>query len=91
MKPVVLELSSQMLSWARVVRWKNWKSGSQRKGNRSRLGVGREVGVGESWAKTSSLRNRSPGCCLEFQNGERDLSCFHMEIDLEADFVSEWN
>ena len=73
------------------MRWKNWKSGGQRKGNRSRLGVGWEVGVGESWAKTSSLRNQSPGCCLEFQNGERDLSCFHMEIDLEADFVSEWN
>ena len=42
---------------ARVVRWKNWKSGGQRKGNRSRLGVGWEVGVEESWAKTSSLRN----------------------------------
>lgn len=54
-----------------VVRWKNWKSGGQRNRGGRRLGVGRDVGLRESWAKTLSLRNQSPGCCLEFQNGER--------------------
>lgn len=43
-------------------------------------------GVGQ---KLLSLR--SPECRLEFQNGKKDLSCFHMEIDVEADFVSGWN
>lgn len=83
-----------VVSWAHrrslsatVVCWKNWDAGGQRKKGGRRFGVG----VGESWAKTLSQRSRSPGCCLEFQNGGKDLGCFHMEIGLGADFVSGWN
>lgn len=83
-----------VVSWAHrrslratVLCWKNWDAGGQRKRGGRRFGVG----VGESWARTLSQRSRSPGCCLEFQNGGKDLGCFHMEIGLGADFVSGWN
>lgn len=56
-------------------------------GNQGRAGIG----GGGSWSETLSLRSQSLGCCLEFQNGERDFNFFHMEIGLVAYFVSGWN
>lgn len=70
-----------MLSWARVVRWKNWETGSQRKGI-EQIRVGREVGGGGKLGKNLKSEKSEPRVLPEFQNGERDLSCFHMEIGL---------